>query len=159
MTISFSCDCGALFEVSEDMAGLVGRCRKCCREMTIPSASADEPPHPVNEPEPVQQAEEARFQASAEGRFCPFCGKPTPPATDTCPSCLKLLRATPPRLIDASQLSIPEWILVSVFAPFGLLAGLLCLVMGQRKGLTMIAFSTACLVFWWLALATVSWIG
>jgi hypothetical protein len=172
MTINFSCDCGALFEVSEDMAGLLGRCRKCGREMTIPHESAVEATKPANNPESFLREEsqpdtpeslpphqEAPPPASTgEARFCPFCGKPTPTAADACPSCLKALSPTPLRLIDGSQLTLPDWILVTAFAPLGVLAGLISLVLGHKKGLNMIALAAACLVVWWFALAIVTWV-
>ncbi len=159
MTISFSCDCGAVFEVSEDMAGFQGRCRKCGREMTIPHRSVDAVPQPPDEPLPLPEEKEApRPVSPSEARFCPFCGKPTPTAATMCPSCFKPLRPRPPRLIDGSQLTLSDWILVTVFAPVGVLGGLLHLILGRKKGLNMIALATACMVIWWFAFAIIGWI-
>lgn len=157
MTIRFSCPCGALFEVEDQMAGRAGRCRNCGLEIVIPQRSE---PTIQARPEPAFQPDEHEKQHTPQTRalFCPFCGKPTTPDAMICANCLKALRPDRPSLEERARLTLADWVVATALAPLGLVAGFISLVMGHRKGLDVMGVSTVSLFFWWLVLVVMGWL-
>lgn len=180
MTIRFSCKCGAIFEVPDDKAGLTGRCRKCGEEMPIPNVSEtvddnrdisdviesirDETPDSDHisevpaEPETGAPPDSETVTETNRERYCPYCGREVVTQTPFCPHCLKSLKppASPGSLHH--ELTHFDWFLITVLAPMGLVGGFVSLVMGNRKGLNMIAISTATILLSWLIFVLLGWI-
>jgi hypothetical protein len=180
MTIRFSCNCGATFEVPDDQAGLTGRCRNCGEEMTIPNVSehADEGMdvtevtdtarsrtpgfHDISEVpvDPQTSAHEGSeiCTETIRERYCPYCGREVDHQASFCPHCLKNLRPpeSPPSLHQ--ELTPVDWFLVTALAPLGFVGGFVSLVMGNRKGLHMIGLSTATMFLTWLVFVLLGWI-
>ena len=166
MTIRFSCQCDAAFEIPDDNAGRLGKCRKCGREMVIPSESEPARPTPV-EAGLGERAEHAvglpahdqghvpGGMAVPETRFCPFCGRETNGDPMACLHCTRAMRRPDSAQPSPFTLTPADWILVTALAPLGLLGGFVSLIRGNRKGLGMIGISTASLVVMWLTLLIV----
>ena len=168
MTIRFSCQCGATFEVPDDKAGLLGRCRNCGKKMMIPPASEHVPGDALDAPtaeassapvpEPRSYADDAELAVTQTGRYCPYCGHAVVDQALFCPRCLKDLPDPSAVPVNLDTLNTVDWILVTVFAPVGFLGGFVSLVMGNRKGLTMIGISTLSVVLIWLFFVLLGWL-
>lgn|GEM_PF-1782469 len=160
MTIQFSCECGARFEVPDDKAGLDGRCRQCGVRMVIPHKT-EIPLEPISErPDDARESDSVPQPAVAPAtRFCPFCGSPMAEASGPCPRCGKTAVTSPKRAVERLPLTTLDWILVTALAPAGMVAGMVSLIAGNRKGLDMIGISTAAMMLWWVLYLVVGWIG
>lgn len=156
MTIRFSCDCGASFQVPKEQAGRLGRCGKCGKEIQIPDASEPPPTPPPAAPKP--KVEQTAPPAREPGRFCPFCGRPVRRNAGVCPSCLKSLNSKPSAPAEQQRLSTVDWVLSTVAAPLGCIGGFILLVMGNRKGLNMLGISTVGVFVWWCVALLAGWI-
>jgi hypothetical protein len=161
MTIRFSCSCGALFEVPDDLAGMPGKCRNCGSEMTIPADQRLEPTQDSPDAEPVQPepetARESEPQQPVPFRYCPYCGEPQYKPGGLCPTCLRRHNPKPVPTPDPVSLNPADWVLTTAFAPFGLLHGFVILLLGYRKGLPMMGIATASLAVWWLIWLVFMW--
>lgn len=159
MAIRFSCDCGATFEVSDEQAGLRGRCLGCGQELTIPHA--DTPSEEIRqEAEQVAEVPEQPEHKSdtIHGLYCPFCGAFAGKGAVKCPRCSRFLDMPKPVPDERSPLSTSDWILATAFAPLGVVAGFLQLVLGQKKGLDVIGVSVAAILIWWFVFLFMGWI-
>ncbi|MFH1114386.1 MAG: hypothetical protein V1792_10735 [Pseudomonadota bacterium] len=167
MTIRFSCHCGALFEVPDDQAGLVGRCRNCGQEMTIPHASSpggdsteelDKPSSDLADSSPFVPEEDRHVTETGHIRYCPFCGNPVDQHSDFCTGCRKVLGSQPDRDGYLDPFTPIDWTLTTIFAPVGFVLGFVSLASGRRKGLHMMGVSTASIFMLWLLSAVMSWL-
>jgi predicted nucleic acid-binding Zn ribbon protein len=167
MTIRFSCQCGAQFEVSDDKAGLLGRCRNCGEEITIPDT-----PQPVDDdttdsdeslPEqaasgPMVSADDEPLTETSPIQYCPFCGHQIEEYSAFCPNCRKILRHPTSNSQQHDPFTPIDWTLATVLAPVGLVLGFVSLATGNRKGLNMIGISTASMFVFWLISVVMGWI-
>ncbi len=166
MTIRFSCHCGAQFEVSDDKAGLVGRCRNCGEEMTIPQMSpgfvrdtpdSDESLSEGAHSQPTVSENDEPLTETNHTRYCPFCGHQMQEDSAFCPSCRGILRTPEFDVPRLEPLTPIDWALVTFFAPVGFVLGFVSLVTGNRKGLSMIGISTASMFLFWLVSVVLGW--
>jgi len=167
MTIRFSCHCGAQFEVSDDKAGLVGRCRNCGEEMTIPRTSSpvdddiadtEERLAETVESRPVVSMPDEPLMETSHIQYCPFCGHQIQEYAAFCPSCRKILRSPASVIQHHDPLTPIDWTLATVLAPLGFVLGFVSLTTGNRKGLNMIGISTASMFVFWLISVVMGWI-
>jgi len=80
-------------------------------------------------------------------------------ASGPCPRCGKTAVTSPKRAVERLPLTTLDWILVTALAPAGMVAGMVSLIAGNRKGLDMIGISTAAMMLWWVLYLVVGWIG
>jgi len=159
MSIRFHCDCGASFEVSDDKAGLAGRCLGCGAELTVPDKSQVL----VDAPRESSDASSGGHETAAKhdavhGLYCPFCGAFTGKDATTCPSCGRTVQETLAQTTK-SPLNKVDWLLVTVLAPSGLLTGFVLLLAGKKKGLDMVGIAAASMLIWWFVFIIMRWIG
>lgn len=167
MTIRFSCRCGAQFEVSDDKAGLLGRCRNCGEEMTIPLLPSPIKDDAADTENPLSERVESRPTVLEHGepspetrpiQYCPFCGHQVPDNAAFCPSCRKILRSPSSVFQHHDPLTPIDWTLSTVLAPVGFVLGFVSLATGNRKGLNMIGISTASIFLFWLITVVLGWL-
>ncbi len=160
MSIRFFCDCGAVFEVPDDQAGLEGRCLGCGTQLTIPEKSqevVDIPPESSGA-SPSSEDVVAKLP-SVHGLYCPFCGAFTGKDAITCPSCRRTVNQEIKPQTGKSPLNPVDWLLVTVLAPSGLLTGFVLLLIGKKKGLDMVGIAAASMLIWWFVFIIMGWIG
>lgn len=159
MTIRFSCDCGAEFEVPADRGGLMGRCGRCGKQIPIPLASAPAPPVADEIADSPKEASPEGHPETFPHQFCPFCGTPTESGIVPCPDCARKMAGARLRREKSYGLTTADWILVTVLAPLGFLGGVVNMVMGNSKGLNMMGIATATIFGVWLAAVALGWLG
>jgi hypothetical protein len=160
MSIRFHCDCGALFEVPDDQAGLAGRCLGCGKQLTIPDDSQiliDIPP--ASSGASSSGPDTATKPESVHGLYCPFCGAYTGKDAVTCPSCRRTVNQETFPQTTKSPLNTVDWLLVTLLAPSGLLTGFVLLLIGKKKGLDMVGIAAASMLIWWFVFIIMGWIG
>jgi DNA-directed RNA polymerase subunit M/transcription elongation factor TFIIS len=82
MAIRFSCSCGRVLNIKDELAGKKGKCPECGKVVSVPMESEPEPtPEEIKaqaeaEAEVQAQALVAEAAAAAALKPCPHCGKP-----------------------------------------------------------------------------------
>lgn len=134
--------------------------------MTIPEPSETIPLPDISDTEPAPElndapevyADDAELAVTRTDRYCPFCGHSVVDQALFCPHCQKDLHEAETLRPNLDTLNPVDWILVTLLAPLGFVGGFVSLVMGNRKGLTMIGISTLSVFLFWLLVVIMGWI-